>query len=89
MAKKVGEMERGMDREAIIRMLLEEAGNAKAWFAKCAEELKYDPKNERLLRLQELCRQEFDKRCDRLTELGAAWSAAEEGFKRPRIDEEG
>ncbi len=73
------------EKALLIATLLEEAGNAKAWFAQYAKELKYDPKNEGLLRLQELCRLEFEKRWDQLTEMGA--SAAGGILKRPRIDE--
>jgi hypothetical protein len=78
---------RFMDREARIKTLLEEAGNAKAWFAQYAGELKYDPTNERVLRLQELCRNEFNKRWDQLDELAATGNASEGKRKRPRIEE--
>jgi hypothetical protein len=73
-----------MEEDAVIQVLLEEAGNAKAWFAQYAKELKNDPKNEGLLRLQELCRSEFEKRWDRLIDMGAT---ADGVLKRPRIDE--
>jgi two-component sensor histidine kinase len=76
-----------MDREALIKTLLEEAANARAWFAKYAQELKYSPKNERILHLQELCRQEFEKRWDQIAELRAVGSSPDATVKRPRIDE--
>ncbi len=76
-----------MDNAGQIKMLLEEAGNARAWFAKIAKDLKDDPTNEGLLRLQELCRQEFDKRWDKLADLGVPWSASVAGATtRPGID---
>ncbi len=77
-----------MDDAGQIKTLLEEAGNAKAWFAKLAKDLKDDPTNAGLLRLQELCRQEFDKRWDKLADLGVPWSALAAGATaRPRIDQ--
>ena len=73
-----------MDSE--IATLLEEAANAKAWFVKLSSDLKADPTNERLLRLQELCRLEFDKRWDKLSDLGMLWSASTGAIARPRIE---
>ncbi len=75
-----------MDDDGQIKTLLQEAGNAKAWFAKIAKDLREDPTNEELLRLQELCRHEFDKRWDKLADLGVPWSVLAAGATaRPRI----
>jgi hypothetical protein len=76
-----------MDKDAQIKTLLEEANNAKEWFVKYADELKCDPSNERLLRLQELCRHEFEKRPNMLADLGVAWSPMGGAIKRPPINQ--
>lgn len=76
-----------MDKSAQIRTLLEEADNAKAWFAKYTDDLKGDPTNEMLLRLKELCRAEFEKRWDQLIALGITTGAAGSAMKRPRLED--
>jgi len=76
-----------MDRAAKIKILLEEADNAKAWFAKYTDELKGDPANEMLLRLKELCRAEFEKRWDQLIDLGVDVSGSAGANRRPRIED--
>jgi hypothetical protein len=76
-----------MDKDAEIEALLEEAANAKAWFVKLGNDLKSDPANDGLLRLRDICRQEFDKRWDRLEALGLLAGAARATRHRPKIDD--
>jgi hypothetical protein len=73
-----------MDKDAEIEALLEEAANAKAWFMKLGNDLKSDPANAGLLRLRDICRQEFDRRWDRLEALGLLAGATRH---RPKIDD--
>jgi len=76
-----------MDRVAQIKTLLEEADNAKAWFSKYSGELRSDPMNEGLLRLTNLCRAEFEKRWDKLVELGVDGRLPAGVGGRPRIED--
>ncbi len=73
-----------MDKDAQIEALLKEADNARSWFVKYVDELINDPTNESLLRLKDLCRAEFEKRWDKLADLGIF---SNPNIKRPRIDE--
>jgi hypothetical protein len=66
-----------------IEALLEEANKAKAWLSKISTDLKYDPTNENLLRLKDICRQELEIRRRKLAELGVSWGAS----KYPDIDD--
>ena len=67
-----------MDRNAEIKALKDEAENVRAWFAKYSDDLKGDPFNPELLRLQELCRHEYQKRSEKLAFYGVI---------RPQIEE--
>ncbi|MFA5958572.1 hypothetical protein [Hyphomicrobium sp.] len=67
-----------MDRDTEIKALMDEAENVRAWFSKYSDDLKGEPANAGFLRLQLMCRREYEKRCEKLAALGVI---------RPQIEE--